>query len=339
MYRLFFRLCIRPLPAEFAHHAGLAGIRWGGWAARLLRWTPFFPRPRAAGAVSALGLTFPGPLGLAAGMDKDATSVYGILSVGFAYVEVGTITPLAQPGNPKPRSWRELDVRGLRNQMGFNNEGADAAARRLARLRRTSWGSKAIVGVNIGKNKVTPPEKAADDYAACATTLAPYASYIAVNVSSPNTPGLRDLQAVESLRPILVATRDAADEAAGRHVPVLVKIAPDLSDADVDAVAALVLDIGLDGVIATNTTIAHDRGPGGLSGPPLLPRALEVVARLRAALGPDPVIMGGGGISSEEDARAMLAAGATLLQAYTAFVFQGPSWPARMNAVLTRSAK
>ncbi len=338
MYRLFFHLVIRNLSAEFAHHAGLAAVRWGGWAASLLRWTRFFPRPNPAGAVPALGLTFPGPLGLAAGMDKDATSMRGILSVGFAYVEVGTITPLAQPGNPKPRSWRELDLRGLRNQMGFNNGGAEAAARRLARFRRSARGRRAIVGVNIGKNKITPEARAAADYAACATLLAPHASYLVVNVSSPNTPGLRDLQAVRSLRPILVATREAADAATDRHVPVLVKIAPDLSNADVDAVAALVLDVGLDGVVATNTTIAHDRGPGGLSGPPLLGRALEVVARLRAALGPEPVIMGGGGISSVEDARAMLDAGATLLQAYTAFVYEGPSWPARMNAALTRGA-
>jgi dihydroorotate dehydrogenase len=278
-------------------------------------------------------------MGLAAGMDKNATSVPGLLSVGFAYIEVGTITPLAQPGNDQPRSWRETGIRGLRNRMGFNNDGAEAAARHLARLRRTRRGRRAIVGVNIGKNKVTTPEAAAADYATCARVLAPYASYLAVNVSSPNTPGLRDLQTTEALRPILVATREAADASAGRHVPIVVKIAPDLADADVDAVAALVLAVGLDGVIATNTTIAHDRGPGGLSGPVLLPRALQVVARLRGALGPEPVIMGVGGIETEADARAMLAAGATLLQGYTAFVYGGPSWPARINAALTRSAK
>ena len=339
MYTFVFRFLIRRLPTEFAHHAALSAIRWLGRLAGLLRGTRLFPRPDPAGAIEALGLIFPGPMGLAAGMDKNATSVPGLLSVGFSYIEVGTITPLSQPGNDAPRSWREIDVRGLRNRMGFNNDGAEVAARHLARLRSTRRGRRAIVGVNIGKNRVTPPEGAAADYETCARILAPYASYLAINVSSPNTPGLRDLQAAEALRPILEATRDAADAAAGRHVPVLVKIAPDLPDAEIDAIAALVRDVGLDGVIAVNTTIAHERGPGGLSGPPLLPRALEVVARLRIALGPEPVIMGVGGIETEDDARAMMDAGATLLQGYTAFVYCGPTWPARINAALTRQKK
>jgi dihydroorotate dehydrogenase len=295
--------------------------------------------PDPTGFVEVFGLTFKGPLGLAAGLDKYANAVRGHMHLGFSYVEVGTITPLAQPGNDKPRSWRELDVHGVRNRMGFNNRGADDAARHLARLRKSRSGRRLIVGVNIGKNKVTTADAAAADYATCAKVLAPYADFLVVNVSSPNTPGLRDLQATESLRPILVAARDAGDAAAGRHVPLLVKIAPDLSDSDVDAIARLVLDLGLDGVVATNTTIQHDRGPGGLSGPPLLPRALEVVGRLRKKLGPDPVIMGVGGITTVEDARAMLDAGATLLQGYTALIYEGPAWPGRINAALTRGAR
>lgn len=282
------------------------------------------------------GLDFAGPLGLAAGMDKHVATVRGHIRMGFSHVEVGTITPKAQPGNEKPRAWREVPLRAVRNRMGFNNKGAEAAAHRLARLRKSRSGRCLIVGVNIGKNRVTPPEAAAADYAACATALAPYADFLVVNVSSPNTPGLRDLQAVEALRPILTATREAADASAGKRVPLLVKIAPDLADKDVDAIARLVKDLGLEGVEATNTTISHDLGPGGLSGPPLFPRALEVVARLRRVLGPDPVIIGMGGITSVEDAKAMLDAGATLLQGYTALIYEGPAWPGRLNSALTR---
>jgi dihydroorotate dehydrogenase len=261
-----------------------------------------------------------------------------MVATGFSFVEVGTVTAKAQPGNPSPRAWRELDLRALRNQMGFNNDGADAVARRLRRLRKTRLGRAAVIGVNIGKTKVTAAQDAPADYAYSARALAPYADFLVVNVSSPNTPGLRDLQATAALRPILQATRAAADEATvergGSRVPLLVKIAPDLDDADVDAVADLAVELGLDGIVATNTTIKHDRGAGGLSGPPLLARALEVVARLRARVGPEMCIMGVGGISSVDDARAMLSAGATVLQAYTGFVYGGPAWPARVNRAL-----
>lgn len=272
-------------------------------------------------------------------MDKNATAIRSHLWLGFGYVEVGTITPLAQPGNEKPRSWREVDLRAVRNRMGFNNKGAAAAARHLKRLRRTRAGRAAIVGVNIGKNKVTDASDAPADYAACALALAPFASYLVVNVSSPNTPGLRDLQSTDALRPILQATREAADASAGRRVPLLVKIAPDLADDDVDEVAGLVIELGLDGVVATNTTINHDRGPGGLSGAPLLPRALDVVARLRSSLGPDVVIMGVGGITTADDANAMFAAGADLIQGYTALIYEGPEWPGRLNAALTKEQR
>lgn len=281
------------------------------------------------------GLSFAGPLGLAAGMDKNVTVVRGHVRMGFSHVEVGTITPKAQPGNEKPRAWREIKLRAVRNRMGFNNKGAEVAARHLARLRRSRSGRRLIIGVNIGKNRTTSSEAAANDYATCATALAPYADFLVVNVSSPNTPGLRDLQSTEALRPLLMATRAAADAAAGRRIPVLIKIAPDLADKDVDAIANLVIELGLEGVEATNTTIRHEYGPGGLSGPPLFPRALEVVARLRGALGPDPVIIGMG-IVSVEDAWAMLDAGANLLQGYTALIYEGPAWPGRLNGELTR---
>jgi dihydroorotate dehydrogenase len=232
-----------------------------------------------------------------------------------------------------------LDRRAIRNRMGFNNRGAAAAAERLQRLRRTSGGRAVVVGANIGKTKLTPAAEAAGDYATSASLLAPYADYLVVNVSSPNTPGLRDLQSVDALRPILVAVREAADRATQAasiaRVPLLVKIAPDLADADVDAVAELVLDLGLDGVVAVNTTIGHDLGPGGLSGPPLLGRGLEVVARLRERLGQGPVIIGVGGITTVDDARAYLAAGADLLQGYTAFIYEGPFWASRINRALT----
>jgi dihydroorotate dehydrogenase len=336
VYRLIFTIVVRRLPTEFAHHGWCLLVRWGSWLAPLLRKMRLAPSPDPSGAIRVWGLEFAGPLGLAAGMDKNVTVVRGHIRLGFSHVEVGTITPKGQPGNEKPRAWREVKLRAVRNRMGFNNKGAKAAARHLARLRRSRSGRRLIIGVNIGKNRTTTPEAAAADYAACATALAPYADFIVVNVSSPNTPGLRDLQATESLRPILTATREAADASARKRVPLLVKIAPDLADEQVDAIARLVLELGLEGVEATNTTISHDLGPGGLSGPPLFPRALEVVARLRRELGPEPVIIGMGGITTVEDARAMLGAGATLLQGYTALIYEGPAWPGRLNAALTR---
>jgi len=346
VYGLLFRLVIVRTNPERAHRLSVGAYRFAWPLVRLARWLRVFPPPRPSAAVDAMGIRFAAPMGLAAGMDKNATAVRGLMATGFGFVEIGTVTPKAQPGNPAPRSWRELDLHALRNQMGFNNEGADAIARRLRRLRRTRLGRAAVIGVNIGKNKVTAPKDAAADYGYTARALAPYADFLVVNVSSPNTPGLRDLQSTGALRPILEAARAGADEAmafgvagaGGRRVPLLVKIAPDLADADVDAIANLAVALGLDGIVAVNTTIEHDRGPGGLSGPPLLPRALEVVARLRARVGSEMCIMGVGGISTVDDARAMLAAGATLIQAYTGFVYGGPAWPARVNRALGRAA-
>ena len=222
------------------------------------------------------------------------------------------------------------------NRMGFNNAGAEAAAERLRRLRSTRRGRSVVVGVNIGKSRVTPVDDAVGDYATSARLLARWADYLTVNVSSPNTPGLRDLQSVDALRPILTAVQREADAAAGRRVPVLVKVAPDLDDDDVAAVADLVTELSLAGVVATNTTIAHDHGPGGVSGRPLQARALEVVRLLRARLSPDALVIGVGGIDDVASARRMLDAGADLLQAYTAFVYQGPAWPGSVNRALAR---
>ena len=210
----------------------------------------------------------------------------------------------------------------------------DEAARRLRALRSTVRGRSIVVGANIGKTKAVALDDAVEDYRYSASRVARWVDYLVVNVSSPNTPGLRDLQNVKALRPILAAVREAADAAAHRHVPLLVKIAPDLADEDIDAVADLVLKMGLDGVVATNTTVDHDLGEGGLSGAPLLPRSLEVVRRLRSRLGEGPTIIGVGGISSIMDAELMLDAGADLLQAYTAFIYNGPAWPGRINRAL-----
>jgi len=335
VYSSLYHHVISRLDAERAHRLGVNAFRYGYVGFRVARAVGVIPAPNPDGAVTAMGIKFPAPLGLAAGMDKNGESVRGLAAAGFGFVEIGTVTAQGQPGNPRPRSWRELEVRGLRNQMGFNNEGADAVAARLAVMRASREGAKLVMGVNIGKTKTTPAADAAQDYAYSARVLAPYADYLVVNVSSPNTPGLRDLQSAEALRPILTAVRAAVVEA-GSRVPLLVKIAPDLANDDVDAVADLALELGLDGIVATNTTIAHDFGPGGLSGPPVRARAIEVVARLRGRVGADMVIIGVGGIDSVDDARSMLTAGATLLQSYTGFVYNGPRWVARLNAELTR---
>ena len=344
MYRLLYRMVLRRVPAEAAHLAAFGLIRVFGrvpGAARLLgRWLgPRDPVLR----VRALGLEFPGPLGLAAGFDKDARGTRGLAALGFGFVEVGTVTARAQPGNPRPRMFRLTADRALVNRMGFNNAGAAAAAARLGRAR-----GGPVVGVNIGKTRAVPDADAAADYAASARAVAAVAGYVVVNVSSPNTPGLRDLQAADRLRPVLVAVRAALDAAvSGRRVPLLVKIAPDLADADVDAVADLALELGLDGIIATNTTVSRDglaspaaevaaAGAGGLSGPPLRARALEVLTRLRERAGDRLVLIAAGGIETPDDAWERLRAGATLVQAYTAFVYGGPLWPRRMHAGLAR---
>jgi dihydroorotate dehydrogenase len=347
LYRLLYFLVLQRLPAELAHHVSFALLRFlmaipGVRALATRALAPRDPKLR----VHALGLDFPGPLGLAAGFDKDARGADALGALGFGFVEIGTVTAQPQPGNPKPRMFRLPADRALINRMGFNNEGAEAAAARLARRDRRN--SRLIVGVNIGKTKVVEEADAVADYVASATRLAPLADYLVVNVSSPNTPGLRHLQAVEKLRPLLAAVRVACDRATpGRHVPLLVKIAPDLADDDVDAVADLALELGLDGIIATNTTIARAPlstdaarvaalGAGGLSGKPLKERALIVLRRLRARVGTRIVLISAGGIETGADADARLRAGATLVQAYTGFIYGGPLWPRRVQRELLR---
>jgi dihydroorotate dehydrogenase len=356
MYRLLYRMVLRRVPAEAAHLAAfglIRGVARVPGAARLLgRWLgPRDPVLR----VRALGLSFPGPVGLAAGFDKDARGTRGLAALGFGFVEVGTVTARAQPGNPRPRMFRLTADRALVNRMGFNNAGAAAAAARLGRIRGRQSGGGPVVGVNIGKTRAVPDADAAADYAASARAVAAVAGYVVVNVSSPNTPGLRDLQAADRLRPVLVAVRAALDAAVcggqpNRRVPLLVKIAPDLADADVDAIADLALELGLDGIIATNTTVSRDglasspgevasAGAGGLSGPPLRARALEVLTRLRERAGDRLVLIAAGGIETPDDAWERLRAGATLVQAYTGFVYGGPLWPRRMHAGLARRMK
>jgi len=280
-----------------------------------------------------MGLTFPNVLGLAAGFDKNAVGIDALGALGFGHVEVGTVTGEPQPGNPKPRLFRLTADRAVVNRMGFNNDGAEAVAARLAARGRRD---RPVLGVNIGKSKVVPEDDAVRDYEKSARLLAPHADYLVVNVSSPNTPGLRDLQAVDKLEPILVAVRRAAG-----GVPLLVKIAPDLADQDVLAVADLATAIELDGIIATNTTISRDglastpeqvaaAGAGGLSGRPLNERALDVLRLLRDRVGDRLTLVGVGGITTADDARARLDAGADLLQGYTALVYEGPGWPRRI---------
>lgn len=275
-------------------------------------------------ANTVFGVRFPAPLGLAAGFDKDGTglSVWGAL--GFGYAEIGTVTAYPQPGNPPPRMFRLSTDRALLNRMGFNNNGAGALASQLTRHR-----PQIPIGVNIGKTKRTAPADAVADYRASARLVGPLSSYLVVNVSSPNTPGLRDLQAVESLRPILSAVL------AETSTPVLVKIAPDLSDSDIDAIADLAVELGLAGIVATNTTVSRtglatpqvdELGAGGISGPPLAHRSRYVLRRLHARVGDRLTLISVGGIESVEDAWERITAGASLLQGYTGFIYGGGLW-------------
>jgi len=333
---LFDHLFTRVDP-ERAHHLGFAGIRM---AEPLTHWI----RGPKSKPVEAFGLTFPHPLGLAAGFDKNAVGIDALAALGFGHIEVGTVTGEAQPGNPQPRLFRLPQDRAVVNRMGFNNDGAEAVARRLGSRPSRSG---VVLGVNIGKTKAVPEddtEAVLADYTKSARLLAPHADYLVVNVSSPNTPGLRSLQAVDRLEPLLDAVRRVAD------VPLLVKIAPDLADDDIGDVADLALRSGLDGIIATNTTITRDGlrtdpaevkriGAGGLSGAPLADRSLEVLHLLKKAIGTPSeggvTLVSVGGISTPGGARARLEAGATLVQAYTGFVYGGPLWPRRVVAGLS----
>jgi dihydroorotate dehydrogenase len=327
------------LNPEFAHHLVMVGIRFAGLIGitKLLKL-----RPTGRGSVQAFGVHFDSPFGLAAGFDKNAVAVKALGEFGFSHVEIGTVTAIAQSGNDKPRLFRLIKDRALINRMGFNNEGAEIIAARLKRLREKHGSNLPVIGVNIGKSRIAPVEDAIEDYRKSAKLLAQYADYLAVNVSSPNTPGLRSLQSIDALKPILQAV---LQQAQGK--PVLVKIAPDLADEDVLAVADLCVQLGLAGVIATNTTVQRNSlrtevkeldaiGAGGLSGPPVAERSLEVLKLLAARLNDRAAIISVGGIETPTDAELRIKSGATLIQGYTGWIYQGPLWARKINKFLTK---
>ena len=283
-----------------------------------------------------MGLSFEGPFGLAAGFDKNAIAIRALGEIGFSHVEIGTVTAIPQSGNDAPRLFRLKKDRALINRMGFNNDGAEVIAKRLEKLRSSNQ-KLPVIGINIGKSRVVDVKDAVADYEKSAGLLAQYADYIAVNVSSPNTPGLRSLQEVASLRPILEAV---IAKSLGK--PVLVKIAPDLADEDIVEVAKLAKELNLAGVIGTNTTISRENlatsseeiaamGNGGLSGPPLNNRSLEVLKVLRKNLKPEQVVISVGGVETHEQLFERLNAGATLVQGYTGFIYLGPLWARAVN--------
>jgi dihydroorotate dehydrogenase len=324
VYRLL-RPILFLLSAEAAH-ALAAGLLW--------LWSRAARRPRAREALSQTlwGLRFPNPVGLAAGMDKGQVLVPAWFRLGFGFVEVGTVTPRPQPGNPRPRLFRLPQQGAIVNRMGFNNPGARRVARRLSSLPR----QPGPVGVNVGRNKDTPNERAAEDYVAAFRALAPHADYAAINVSSPNTPGLRELQAPGELRGLVEAVARARDElhrSTGRRVPLLVKVSPDEKPERLAALADAALAGGADGLIATNTTLSREgvagqpraTEAGGLSGPPLREAAERACARLYLRVGGRAPIVGVGGITTAEDAYRRIRAGASLLQVYTALIYRGPS--------------
>jgi dihydroorotate dehydrogenase len=304
-------------------------------AASALRLTKLLPKIKST-KVEAMGLSFEGPFGLAAGFDKNAIAIRALGEIGFSHVEIGTVTAIPQSGNETPRLFRLKKDRALINRMGFNNDGAEVIAKRLEKLLSSNQ-KLPIIGINIGKSRVVDVKDAVADYEKSAALLAPYADYIAVNVSSPNTPGLRSLQGVASLRPILQAV---IAESLGK--PVLVKIAPDLADEDIIEVANLAKELNLAGVIGTNTTISRENlqttasdvaamGAGGLSGPPLNDRSLEVLKVLRKNLNANQIVISVGGVETHEQLLERLNAGANLVQGYTGFVYLGPLWARAVN--------
>ena len=314
--------------AERAHALGLASLE----AAYRTGLNPLLARRPKALPTKAFGLTFPNPVGLAAGLDKNGAHIDALMALGFGFVEVGTTTPRPQPGNPKPRMFRLPQQQAVINRLGFNNEGVDALVRNVERARRKDT---ALLGINIGKNKDTPNEDAASDYLHCLRKVYPLADYVTVNISSPNTAGLRELQEEQALRKLIGALREEQEALAGQHgkrVPLLVKIAPDLSDSDIEAAGRVLGDLQVDGVIATNTTIGregvegarHADEIGGLSGKPLMAKSTAVLRMLRTRLPESIPLIGVGGILQGADAATKQAAGATLVQVYSGMVYRGP---------------
>lgn len=330
MYKALIRPLLFLLNPERAHHLTFGLLEWVTavpGALRLLR-SLYTPQDQKLER-RILGLTFTNPVGLAAGLDKDARLIDALACFGFGFIEIGTLTPKSQPGNDKPRLFRLPADQALINRMGFNNEGVDAAVTRLRKRK-----SGVIVGGNIGKNKVTPNDQAEEDYVRCMEALYPYVDYFVVNVSSPNTPGLRELQEKEPLKKLMERVKSVS-RSQEKVKPVLLKIAPDLTEGQLDDIVDILKTTGTNGVIATNTTIARDNlktpaaavsamGSGGLSGRPLRERSTEVIRLLRSKLGPGYPIIGVGGIMTPEDAVEKLNAGADLIQVYTGFVYEGP---------------
>ena len=319
--------------AETAHHLTLRGMRIAKRVGVLRKMLgPHVP----AHPIEVMGLTFPNCIGLAAGMDKNAEAIHAFGTVGFGHIEVGTVTPRSQPGNDKPRLFRLPEHDAVINRMGFNNIGIDRVLENIERSQARYGKFRGVLGINIGKNFDTPNAKAVDDYLACFRKASPVADYVAVNLSSPNTAGLRDLQNVESCRTLieeLQAERDSRVTAGtGKRTPITIKIAPDLSDEHIADLAGVFNLTGIDGVIATNTTIARDavaghplaEQKGGLSGAPVANRSTEVIRRLRNALDDNIPVIGVGGILSAENAAEKLDAGAALVQVYTGLIYRGP---------------
>jgi dihydroorotate dehydrogenase len=334
LYRLA-RGALFALDAEHAHELTLAAFK---------RFPLLTTAPFAATAVDdpveLMGLRFANRVGLAAGLDKNGDCLAAWSRLGFGFVEIGTVTPRPQPGNPRPRMFRLPHKQALINRLGFNNKGVDYL---VARVRESGY--RGVLGINIGKNFDTPNERAVDDYLACLRKVYTRASYIVVNVSSPNTKGLRDLQGHEALNQLLgtlIGEARRLDQKAGKHVPMLVKIAPDLADEEIADIATIAREQGMDGLIATNTTVSRpglDGAPaasqaGGLSGAPLRPLAQQVMAKLRSAAGPDFPLIGVGGIMSAVDARERVQAGANLVQIYTGFIYRGPELVSECSTAL-----
>jgi dihydroorotate dehydrogenase len=342
MYRLVFRLILQRINVEVAHRiasSSLRAITRVPGVAGLIRWR--LGRRDQALMVSALGLHFPSPLGVAAGVDKDASWFESLGLLGFGFVEVGTVTARAQMGNPPPRVFRIPKDKALLNKMGFPNPGAQEIA---ARLRRRT--GRVIIGVNVGKSMGIPNEDAIADYRATVRETACACDYLVVNVSSPNTPGLTEMQSIEMLRPLVEAVKAELSLAGAANLPVLLKIGPDVSDVQIDAMTDLAVELSLDGIVAVNTTERRDDlstpssiaavTGGGISGAPLKARSLEILQRLYARAGDKLTLISVGGISTPDDAWERILAGATLLQAHTGFIYGGPAWPAHVNRALAR---
>ena len=328
IYSLIRRILFS-LDPEMAHNLGMSGIdlthRLG--MARLLA------KPPPACPVCVMGLTFPNPVGLAAGLDKNGEHVDALAGLGFGFIEIGTVTPRPQPGNPKPRSFRIPERQALINRMGFNNEGVDKLLSNISGSSFVRGGG--ILGINIGKNFDTPIEQAADDYLTCLARVYAAASYVAVNISSPNTKNLRELQKDEALDALLAALKAEQARLAdkhGKYAPLILKIAPDLEETQIQSIADLLRQHRMDGVIATNTTLSrtgveefpHAQETGGLSGAPVFERSTVVLKKLSDALAGEVPVIGVGGIMKGADAAAKIEAGATLVQLYTGFVYRGP---------------